>query len=208
MRYPIILTAPDGRQITCYDGEHAGAVHLLSDWLTWDAVGRFVRDRDGSIDWSALEAQAPLHATSEQLLAAAALDLYGAHNDTFEPATLKRLCQVLDAQHWPGCWRRSPAAPRRRPTRHRPDPRRPHPLAVRWGWRPVSDRATAKAKTYLNVALMRLDEAARLAHEAGLLGQAGILERLARDAAEVLGKLQPTRPADLVDQSADGQGRP
>jgi hypothetical protein len=71
----------------------------------------------------------------------------------------------------------------------------------------VSDRATAKAKTRLNVALMRLDEAARLAHEAGLLGQAGTLERLARDAAEVLGKLQPTRPADLVDQSADGQGR-
>jgi hypothetical protein len=99
MRYPIILTAPDGRQITCYDGEHAAAIHLLTDRLIWDAVGPFVRDRDGDIDWPRLETQAPLHATSERLLAAAALDLYGAHNDTFEPATLKRLCQVLDAQH-------------------------------------------------------------------------------------------------------------
>jgi hypothetical protein len=99
MRYPIILTAPDGRQMTCHDREHAAAVHLLSDWLIWDAVGRLVRDRDGGIDWTALEAQAQLHASSERLLAATALDLYGAHNDTFEPGILKRLCQVLDVQH-------------------------------------------------------------------------------------------------------------
>jgi hypothetical protein len=99
MRNPTILTTPNGRQITCHDGEHAAAVHLLTDGLIWDAIGPFVRDRDGSIHWTALEAQAPLHATSERLLAAAALDLYGAHNDTFEPATLKRLCQVLDVQH-------------------------------------------------------------------------------------------------------------
>jgi hypothetical protein len=99
MRYPIILTTPDGRQITGHDGEHAAAVHLLTDRLIWDGVGRFVRDRDGDIDWTRLEAQAPLHAASERLLAAAALDLYGAHNDTFEAATLKRLCHVLDAQH-------------------------------------------------------------------------------------------------------------
>jgi hypothetical protein len=72
----------------------------------------------------------------------------------------------------------------------------------------VNDRATAKAKTHLNVALMRLDEAARLAREAGLHRQAGTLERLARDAAEVRGKLQSTRPANLVDQPANGQGRP
>jgi hypothetical protein len=72
----------------------------------------------------------------------------------------------------------------------------------------VSDRATAKAKTHLNVALMRLDEAARLAREAGLHRHAGTLERLARDAAEVLGKLQSTRSTAPVDQPADGQGRP
>jgi hypothetical protein len=72
----------------------------------------------------------------------------------------------------------------------------------------VNDRATAKVKTHLNVALMRVDEAARLAREAGLHRQADILERLARDAAEVRGKLQSTRPANLVDQPANGQGRP
>ena len=72
----------------------------------------------------------------------------------------------------------------------------------------MNDRATAKAKTNLNVALMRVDEAARLAREAGLHRQAGTLERLARDAAEVRGKLQSTRPANLVDQPANGQGRP
>lgn len=88
----------DGRQITCHDGEHAAAVHILTDSLIWDAVGPFVRDRNGGINWTALEAEAPLHATGEQLLAAAALDLYGAHNDTFEPATLKRRCQVLEAR--------------------------------------------------------------------------------------------------------------
>jgi hypothetical protein len=66
----------------------------------------------------------------------------------------------------------------------------------------VSDRAAAKAKTHLNVALVRLDQAARHAREAGLHRQAGTLERLARDAAEVLGKLQPARPSVPVDQAA------
>jgi hypothetical protein len=70
---------------------------------------------------------------------------------------------------------------------------------------PVSDRAAAKAKTQLNVALTHLDQAARHAREAGLPGQAGTLERLARDAAEVLGKLQPARRPTLpVDQAAGG----
>jgi hypothetical protein len=99
MCYPVILTAPNGHHITCYDGEHAAAVHVLTDWLLWPKVARFVRDRDGDINWTALEAQAPLYASSERLLAAAAMELYGAHNDTFGPATLKRLCRVLEAKH-------------------------------------------------------------------------------------------------------------
>ena len=65
---------------------------------------------------------------------------------------------------------------------------------------PVSDRAAAKAKTQLNVALTHLDQAARQAREAGLGGLAGTLERLARDAAEALAQLQaapqPTPPVD------------
>jgi hypothetical protein len=70
---------------------------------------------------------------------------------------------------------------------------------------PVSDRAAAKAKTQLNVALTHLDQAARHAREAGLPGQAGTLERLARDAAEVLGKLQPARRPNMsVDPAAGG----
>ena len=70
---------------------------------------------------------------------------------------------------------------------------------------PVSDRAAAKAKTQLNVALIHLDQAARHAREAGLPGQTGTLERLARDAAEVLGTLQPARRPTLpVDQAAGG----
>jgi hypothetical protein len=64
----------------------------------------------------------------------------------------------------------------------------------------VSERAAAKAKTHLNVALTHLDEAARLSREAGLGRPAGTLERLAREAAEVLGKLQATpQPAPPVD---------
>jgi uncharacterized membrane protein YccC len=63
----------------------------------------------------------------------------------------------------------------------------------------VIDRA-AKAKTQLNVALTHLDQAARHAREAGSPGQAGTLERLARDAAEALAQLQaapqPTPPVD------------
>src|SRR5215211_3676185 len=85
MRYPVILAAPDGRRVTCYDGEHAAAVHLLTDWLIWGKVGQFVRDRDGDIDWTGLEAQAPLYASSERLLAAAAMDLYGARPDAAPP---------------------------------------------------------------------------------------------------------------------------
>lgn len=99
MRYPVIFTAPDGRQIICYDGEHAAAVHLLTDWLIWDEVGRFVRDHDGDINWTRLEAEASLFASSERLLAAAAMDLYGARVDGIDAATLKRLCMVLEPEH-------------------------------------------------------------------------------------------------------------
>jgi hypothetical protein len=69
------------------------------------------------------------------------------------------------------------------------------------------DRAVAKAKTHLNVALMWLDEAARHAREAGLARQAGTLERLAREAAEVLARLQFTRQPTLpVNQGAGEEG--
>ena len=54
----------------------------------------------------------------------------------------------------------------------------------------MNDRAAARAKTQLNVALTHLDEAARLAREVGLHRPADTLVRLARDATEVLGKLQ------------------
>jgi hypothetical protein len=98
VRYPLTLAAPDGRQITCYDGEHAAAVHLLTSWLVWEKVGRFVRDRDGDIDWGRLWDRAGLFASSERLLAAA-MDLYGAHLDGVDAATLKRLCGVLEPEH-------------------------------------------------------------------------------------------------------------
>jgi hypothetical protein len=67
----------------------------------------------------------------------------------------------------------------------------------------VSDRA-AKAKTQLNVALTHLDEAARLAREAGLHRPADTLERLARDATEALAQLQAApqpQPAPPVGQT-------
>jgi hypothetical protein len=64
----------------------------------------------------------------------------------------------------------------------------------------VSDRAAAKAKTHLNVALTHLDEAARLAREADLPRLAETLQRLARDATQALAELQaapqPTPPVD------------
>jgi hypothetical protein len=66
----------------------------------------------------------------------------------------------------------------------------------------VSDPA-AKAKTQLYLALVRLDQAARHAREAGLPEQADHLERLAREAAEVLGRLRPIPEASPVDQVGD-----
>lgn len=99
MSYPLTLAAPDGRQITCYDGEHAAAVHLLTSWLVWEKVGGYVRDRDGDIDWGRLWDRAGLFASSERLLAAAAMDLYGARIDSVDAATLKWLCGVLEAEH-------------------------------------------------------------------------------------------------------------
>jgi hypothetical protein len=69
-----------------------------------------------------------------------------------------------------------------------------------WGVGWVSDRAAAKATTHLNVALTHLEAAARLAREAGLPGQSGLLEGLAHEATEALAELQaaplPTPPAD------------
>ena len=72
----------------------------------------------------------------------------------------------------------------------------------------MSDRA-AKAKTQLNVALTHLDEAARLAREAGLDRPADTLARLAGEATEVLAELQAVpQPTAPVDQAAgnDEQG--
>jgi hypothetical protein len=98
VRYPVTLTAPDGRRVTCYDGEHAAAVHLLTSWLVWPKVAAYVWDRDGDIDWIGLEAQAPLFASSERLLAEAAMDLYcSPGQDT--AVGLKRLYHVLDREH-------------------------------------------------------------------------------------------------------------
>ena len=67
----------------------------------------------------------------------------------------------------------------------------------------MSDRAAAKAKTHLNVALTHLDEAARLAREADLHRPADTLERLTRDATEALAELQAApQPTLPVDQAA------
>jgi hypothetical protein len=74
----------------------------------------------------------------------------------------------------------------------------------------VSDRAAAKAKTQLNVALTHLDEAARLAREAGLGRPADTLERLARDAealAQLQGAPQPTPPVDQRSGNDDQAAR-
>ena len=64
----------------------------------------------------------------------------------------------------------------------------------------MSVHAAAEATTHLHVALTHLDAAARLARDAGLSGQACLLERLAREATEALAELQavpePTAPAD------------
>jgi hypothetical protein len=118
VRYPITLTAPDGRRITCYDGEHAAAVHLLTSWLVWEKVSAYVRDQDGDVDWGRLWDRAGLYASSERLLAAAAMDLYGARLDGIDAATLKRLCGVLEPEHLVQvleavCLRRPDAAPPR-----------------------------------------------------------------------------------------------
>ena len=73
----------------------------------------------------------------------------------------------------------------------------------------MNDRAAARAKTQLDVVLTHLDEAARLAREVGLHRPADTLVRLARDATEVLGKLQaafqstpPVKVAGDNDQAA------
>ena len=69
----------------------------------------------------------------------------------------------------------------------------------------MSDRAAAKAKTQLNVALVDLDGAARLARAAGLDRPADTLARLARDATEALAEIQAARqPTAPVEQAAGG----
>jgi hypothetical protein len=99
VRYPLVLAAPDGRTITCHDGEHAAAVHLLTDSLLWKQTGRFVHDHGGEVAWERLFAPPPagagLYASSEQLMCEAARDLYCGPFPEFATG-LKRLCGVLD----------------------------------------------------------------------------------------------------------------
>lgn len=95
--YPIIFQAPDGRRITCYDGEHAAAVHILTDPLIWRKAGSFVR-ADGDIAWTELERAAGPWSSGERLLTEAAMDLYCGLTSG-STATLKRLCHVLDTPH-------------------------------------------------------------------------------------------------------------
>jgi hypothetical protein len=79
-RFPLTLTAPDGQQIRCDDGEHAAAVWLLATPLVWRKTGR-VADRHGDVDWAEVEHRLAGPSSSERLLAAAARDLYGAWAD-------------------------------------------------------------------------------------------------------------------------------
>jgi len=95
--YPIIFQSPDGRRITCYDGEHAAAVHILTDPLIWRKAGANVR-ADGDIDWTALERAAGPWSSGERLLTQAAMDLYCGLTSG-STAGLKRLCHVLDTPH-------------------------------------------------------------------------------------------------------------
>jgi hypothetical protein len=95
--YPIVFQAPDGRRIACYDGEHAAAVHVLTDPLIWRKAGPFVR-ADGDIAWTALERAAGPWSSGERLLTQAAMDLYCGPTSA-STATLKRLCHVLDTPH-------------------------------------------------------------------------------------------------------------
>jgi hypothetical protein len=96
MRYPLVIAAPDGRRITCHDGEHAAAVHLLSDRLVWERTGAFVAD-DGDIGWNPLLDHIGRLSTGQRLLVQAAEDLYCGPGAS--PATLKRLCHHLDTEH-------------------------------------------------------------------------------------------------------------
>jgi len=95
--YPIVFQAPDGRRITCYDGEHAAGVHILTDPLIWRKAGSFVR-ADGDVAWTALERAAGPWSPGERMLTQAAMDLYCGLTSG-STAGLKRLCHVLDTPH-------------------------------------------------------------------------------------------------------------
>ena len=138
-------------------------------WLLWPPVGRLVRDRNSGR--TRREARS-LSASSGRLLAEAAM-------------------------HGPG----GPTVGRTR-RGHGPDDqhaRRVLEVVVLvcpgtspvWGVGWVSDRAAAKATKHLNVALTHLEEASRLAREAGLPGHARLGERLACEVTGALAELQP-----------------
>ena len=64
----------------------------------------------------------------------------------------------------------------------------------------MSDRAAAKARTRLHVAVTQLDEAGWLARPAGLPWPADTLAQLVRDATEALTELPAVpHPTPLVD---------
>jgi hypothetical protein len=92
-RYPLTVRLPDGREVRCHDGEHAAGVWLLAAPLLWRKTGAVV-DRHGDIDWTRVEDRLAGASSSEQLLARAAFELYGAWGA--EPTSLRQLCRVLD----------------------------------------------------------------------------------------------------------------
>ena len=94
-RFPLTVRCPDGEQVRCQDGEHAAAAWLLATPLLWRKAGQ-VTDRHGDVDWHLVDARLAGASSGERLLAATARDLYGACG---EPASLGRLCAVLDTAH-------------------------------------------------------------------------------------------------------------
>lgn len=195
MSYPLTLAAPDGRQITCYDGEHAAAVHLLTSWLVWEKVGGYVRDRDGDIDWGRLWDRAGLFASSERLLAAAAMDLYGARIDSVDAATLKWAVRGLGGRaSGAGAGGGLPATPRRRPARGVAQMTGPGPSVTR------SAAEAADLRRLVRVAGGWLAELAR-----PLLDRYGQAADLDRDAAAL--HRWATTLADRQTAAADGSLR-
>ena len=155
--------------------------------LRWPWVGRLVHDP--SFVWLPWEARS-VPAASGRLQAGAAMGGDGGAGQDPAAGRTRRCHGPRDQQVRPVLAAVVLACPDPRPG---------------WGVGWVSDRAAAKAKTQLNVALVYLDGAARLAREAGLDRPADTLARLARDATEALAEIQAARqPTAPVEQAAGG----